>query len=145
MGSITVADRWKLEAVAHERAAQRDPSHAIIVSLRSYCLEHGIDATDGELFVIAEDAIAWQMKLASSPAEHDKAALVPRGLKDRRMRDRRQHLRRILGRRRTGLLALVEDVLHLGRPERRSDRDRRSGGDRREEMRRRHVRRKDER
>ena len=145
MGLMTEADREKLETIAHECAAEYDPSDAIVTNLRSYCLEHGIDATDSELFVIAEDAIARQRKLAGAPAEHAQPALPPRTPIDRRIRDRRRHPRRNAGRRRSGLVALVENFRRLGRPERRSNRDRRSGRDRREVMRRSRVRRRDER
>lgn len=145
MSLMTEADREKLETLARERAAQDDISQAIVVYLRSYCLEHGIGPSDSELFVIVEDAIARRMKVAGSPAEHEQGGLSPRTLVDRRKGERRQRPRRTAGRRSRGVLALMEKFQRLGRPERRSGSDRRSGGDRREELRRKHVRRSRER
>jgi hypothetical protein len=143
MSSMIQADREKLVTAAREGAAQYKSSDVLVTNLTSYCLEHGITASISELFDIAEDAIARQQKLASGPAEQ--AELPPRASEDRRKREQRQHPRRIAARRRTGLVALVEDFRRLGRPEHRSSRDRRSGRDRRELMRRMHVRRQSER
>ena len=142
---MTEAMREQLETLAREGAAQHDPSHAIVANLRSYCSDHVIDPSDSELFVIAEDAIARQMMPASNPAEHEQTGLAPRSLKDRRRREQRHGPRRMSDRRRTGLLAIVLDLQHLGGPEHRTGRDRRAGGDRRVVMRRKRVRRQDNR
>ena len=145
MGLMTDTDRKGLAAIALDSAEQHEPSHDIVVNLRSYCVERGIDPSEGDLFVIAENAIAWQLKYESGTALHDQLGLASRSLKDRRTRERRLGARRIAGRRRTGLSALAEEFWRIGRPQRRSGRDRRSSGESRVLLKRRQIRRRHER
>ncbi len=145
MENLTQFERGRLEAQALAQAAQNQPSHAIVVVLREYSLEYGLDVSDGELFVIAELARAQHASLDSSPAAPGQRDFPPRSLRDRRKRERRQGPRRSADRRRTGLSAAVEGLRRVGQPERRAGRDRRAARDRRALMRRRRIRRQDER
>ena len=145
MGILTQSERERLEAHALAEATQNKPSHAIVVALREYSLEYGIDVSDGELFVIAELAHAHHASPDSGQAAPDSRDFPPRSLRDRRKRERRHGPRRSSDRRRTGLSAAVEGLRHVGQPDRRTGRDRRAARDRRQLLRRRRIRRQDER
>jgi hypothetical protein len=144
MGEMTVLEREELETIARDSAARGDPNHAIVASLRRYCLDKDIGPSDSELFVIAEGAIADQALLAKNQALRPPTTLTPRSKADRRKQERRQGKRRISPRRRSGLAARLADLKRLGQAEHRSD-ERRAGIDRRKVLRRVHVRRKDNR
>ena len=145
MAILTQFEREGLEAQALAEATQNEPTHAIVVALREYSLEHGIDVSDGELFVIAELAHAHHASPESGQAALATRDFPPRSLKDRRRRERRHGPRRSSDRRRTGLSAAVEGLRRVGQPDRRAGRDRRARRDRRQLLRRRRIRRQDER
>src|SRR5947209_14855949 len=82
MGNLTQFDRERLEAQALAQAAQNQPNNMIVLALREYSLQHSLDVSEGELFVIADLAHARQASLNSSAAAEARA-LHPRSLKDR--------------------------------------------------------------
>jgi hypothetical protein len=140
MEMMTKVQLEKLQLIAREAAAHRNASILIVANLRQACLKDDIEASDEELFVIAEEAIAAQRDEHGGQAEAQPSSFIPRTKTDRRIAERRQRVRRTGLRRQAGLGALVEDFKRIGRPSRRKT-DRRMGKDRREVLRRSHVRR----